>query len=219
MNKVYIAGNRTNINWFRDKTSVDIGGDPEPWKEIFKNYFVERLRTRYLEPIRRIQTGDLKGGEGFSIVAIQCSLIEFLETTRRGWNFEYGYPFPPKEDDSEDSYKYGTKGSSILFTDFLTKREPFASFFPNDKVLAKDFYTNVRCPILHEARTSGGWIIHADSGFSSIIDITKTSEKILYRNDMTAALWQYITAYGDELCTEKDLQEAFIRKFDALATP
>ena len=40
-----------------------------------------------------------------------------------------------------------------LFTTFLTEREPFKREF--NKKIASDFYRNVRCALLHEARHEG----------------------------------------------------------------
>jgi hypothetical protein len=227
-----IAGSKTSDEWWETKEKLEKQGSPELWKEAFEAFFLERLRTRYLEPIRKIQTGNKEVGEGFAIVAIQCSLIEFFQSIREGKNYKY----KSKKEQNQTQNKFEYNKSSDMFKSFLVKQKPFNKVFIDG--LEHEFYKNVRCSILHEARTSGGWLIWAnfkyqDPCFEWVeegkdryrIQITAEpriidpSSKILYRNDMTAALWQYITAYGDELCTEKDLQEAFIRKFDALATP
>jgi hypothetical protein len=233
---IKIAGDKTIKDWQVTKQILENEGTPEKWKQAFEDYFIERLRTRYLEPIRRIQRGDKKEGEGFAIVAIQCSLIEFFQSTWEGKNYKHKNP--------KAGLEYNN--SSGMFKSFLIGQEPFNAVFTST-TLADSFYSNVRCSILHEARTSGGWRIRANSSkgkkscFQWVKGDSKTnyyiqikdepriidpSSKILYRNDMTAALWQYITAYGDELCGEKhcdektsNLRKAFILKFNALATP
>ena len=232
----YIAGLRTNEDWKTDSADLEIGKDADKWKTIFEDYFMERLYTRYLDPIRKIQEIGSKIGEGFSIVAIQCSLIEFLQTTIEGTNFN----IEAREGNTDN--EYGLKKSTEKFTTFLITQEPFKSFFPTDGTLALNFYRKVRCPVLHEARTSDGWLIRADSDESAScfrwikqedsdrfsIKIHRTPclikeippvKKILYRNDFTAALWQFIEAYGEKLQTDEGYQEAFKRKFDALAKP
>jgi hypothetical protein len=53
-------------------------GDPGPWRKAARDYFFAKLSTRYLEPIDAIRQSGKNEGEGFSNVAIQCSLIEFF---------------------------------------------------------------------------------------------------------------------------------------------
>ena len=48
-----------------------------------------------------------------------------------------------------------------MFVNFLSKREPFKQVF--NEPLAKEFYKNIRCPLLHEAATRGGWVIRIDT--------------------------------------------------------
>ncbi len=75
----------------------------------------------------------------------------------------------------------------------------------------------MRCALLHDARTKGKWIIHAESDDNKTIKwVDKNSEKILYRNNLQKAFEQYIDSYGKELTKCPNLQEAFIRKFDSL---
>jgi hypothetical protein len=51
------------------------------WETAFQDYFLDRIQLRYLAPIELLQQLDAKQGEGFAIVSIHCSLIEFLEST------------------------------------------------------------------------------------------------------------------------------------------
>ena len=55
----------------------------ETWNKVYE-IFEWRIRSRFLDPINSILEKDLKGGEGFTIVAIQCILIEFLEAFYQG---------------------------------------------------------------------------------------------------------------------------------------
>jgi hypothetical protein len=206
-NKFAIAGKKTNEDWHQASAKLVVGKEPDRWRQIFEEYFVERLRTRYLEPIRVISEINLRIGEGFSIVAIQCSLIEFLQTTIEGTNFNIN----AKENNTD--YEYGLSKSKMKFVTFLTSQEPFSSYF--DRILAIDFYKNVRCPVLHEARTTGWLIKEKDPlGQGHIID---AGNRFVYRNDLTSALWQYIGSYGKQLQNDPTYQAAFIRKFNALA--
>jgi len=72
-------------------------------------------------------------GEGFAIAALQCTLIEFLESTEQGINYVYRNADPVQHQDS---------WSGDVFSSFLTKRRPFAACF--DEAAAKSFYEGMR---------------------------------------------------------------------------
>ncbi len=201
---VYIAGSKTMDDWKAFRNTLALGGDSE-WKSAFEEYFHQRLSLRYLEPIRVLQDHGTFQGEGFSIVAIQCTLIEFLASTVEGKN----YRFRRKGDPPLGPYEYSN--SCDLFVTFLAARQPFQNVF--DSVLARDFYAGVRCGLLHEARTKNGWTIWAKSPSGTIID---GGQKIVYRNDLQAGILAFVKWYESALKVEVSLQEAFVRKFDSL---
>jgi len=181
-----------------------MGGDSYGWSNAFEDFFRTRLELRYLSPIRVLQEHGTLAGEGFSIAAIQCSLIEFLESTVQGIRYRY-----VRDQSQLGPHDYSS--SSGVFVNFLTKRLPFASQFSGD--VARDFYGNVRCGLLHEARTKGDWRIWARDAGGRIIDPTN---KVLFRDNFQEALLAFVAAYGCDLETNPDYQAAFIRKFDDL---
>lgn len=154
-----------------------------------------------------LQQNDSQRGEGFSIVAVQCSLIEFLESTIQGKSYRHRRDADPPL----GQYEYSNSGS--IFESFLMNRTPFNGEFVTQP-LARDFYVNVRCGLLHEARTKNGWVIRGKHG-SRMIDATG-APKIVYRNDFQKALLEFVTGYKKALISDSAAQEAFIRKFDSL---
>ncbi len=78
-----IADQHTVADWKAMKAILD-PGTPDNWEAAFNLFFRKRVETRYFEPIRLLQEHGGNKGEGFSIVALQCSLIEFLASTRDG---------------------------------------------------------------------------------------------------------------------------------------
>jgi hypothetical protein len=72
----------------------------------------------------------------------------------------------------------------------------------------------VRCGLLHEARTKNDWTISAKSYKGLIADPQK---KIVYRDNFQDAILQFIEDYGARLVKDKELQAAFVRKFDKLS--
>lgn len=201
----YIAGSKTTDDWTAFKPKLAPGGDPAAWETAFTDYFHGRLSARYLDPVKVLQDNGTFQGEGFSIAAIQCSLIEFLESTVQGKSYRLlrgGPPLGPHE--------YSRSGD--MFESFLVNRAPFNAEF--NAATAHDFYEGVRCGLLHEARTKNGWVIWAEHG-SRIIDVTG-AQKVLYRDDFQKALHHFIAVYKTALTSDPLIQQAFIRKFDSL---
>jgi hypothetical protein len=201
----YIAGWKTIEDWMALRPTLVPGSVAELWQTAFTEYFYERLSSRYLEPIGVLQDSGTFQGEGFSIVAIQCSLIEFLESTVQGLSYRYRR----RNDPPLGPHEYS--GSGDIFVQFLSTRQPFATDFTRDT--ARDFYENVRCGLLHEARTKNGWTIWANSPTQTVAN---TVDKIVYRNDFQAAIIKFIEWYEQSLRSDAKMQEAFLRKFDSL---
>lgn len=202
---VKIAGKRTVKDWQVSKKTLVPGGDAKLWESAFRLYFEARLSTRYLKPIASLQASKTLDGEGFSILAIHCSMIEFLESTLQG----ISYRFKRRNDPRLGKNEYSESGK--VFTTFLSKRHPFCKAF--DASLAKDFYTGVRCALLHEARTRNGWIVKAKG---ADIVVVSGRQKIVNRNNFHDALLEFIEWYKCQLPSDRRLQEAFIRKCDSL---
>jgi hypothetical protein len=201
---VLIAGFKTCADWQAFRPRLVPGGHPDAWRVAAAAYFHERLSLRYLSPIKILQDHGTYQGEGFSIVAIQCSLIEFLESTIKGLTYHY-----LRSGERLGPYEYS--GSKDLFVSFLVGRLPFANEFTEQ--LAQDFYEGVRCGLLHEASTKKSWTIWGQEPTGKVIDAV---HKIVYRNNFQVALLEFIEWYEERLVSDTPIQEAFIRKFDSL---
>lgn len=84
-----IAGWKTVDDWTGLRTQLLAAANDSLWTTAFKDFFLSRLSLRYLNPIKVLQENGTFQGEGFSIVAIQCALIEFLESTLQGRSYRY----------------------------------------------------------------------------------------------------------------------------------
>jgi hypothetical protein len=202
----HIAGSLTTDDWQKFRATLTPGGDPTLWQKAFDDYFYARLSLRYLGPIKVLQDNGSFQGEGFSIAAIQCSLVEFLESTVQGKSYRFLRRGAPPLGLQEYS------SSSDIFISFLINRTPFKSDFTSEAT-ARDFYEGVRCGLLHEARTKNGWTIWARHSAGQTAD---TNQKIMYRDNFQTALLSFVDWYRGELPSNAALQEAFIRKFDSL---
>lgn len=180
----------------------------EYWKEAFDEFFKARVETRYLKPIEAIQSSGNQEGEGFSIVALQCLLIEFLEVFYQGKIYT-----TKKEDLGPKEYC----SSREIFKDFLTSHSPFNKYFVES--FAAKFYDNVRCGLLHSTFTKLNWVIRAGNENTPLVeekDENGSKIFVIYRNPITNALKRYLEDYENELLTEKNKErrENFIRKMD-----
>jgi hypothetical protein len=203
---VRIAGQRTVGDWARLRQSLIVDGNHTRWKTAFEGFFRERLQSRYFAPIEALKASKRMRGEGFAIVAIQCSLIEFLGATLEG----KAYRFRRKGDPELGEFEYDR--SKDMFVRFLQTATPFKAVFRSGD-LAEDFYTGVRCGLLHEARTKNGWTIRAPLQQGRMVD---ANAKIIWRDDFQRSLEEFVDWYGSTLPKDALLQQAFIRKFDGL---
>lgn len=200
---VEIAHNFTNMDW--EKLEKELKADftnTDLWNKAF-SVLESRLCERYILPAETIQNSSSVRGEGFSITAILCSLIEALETFYEGKCYKYEIP--------RNNTEYGNGNSKTLFVNFLTTKEPFKSSFNAD--LAEDFFKNVRCALLHEAMTRNGWKIRIDT---DTLVKQNNGEKILNRFYFLQALKDYINHYKAEVLESKDRKNAFIRKMNCI---
>ena len=102
-----------------------------------RNAIAEAIRRRFSE--RYIWPVSTKSRHGFTMMAVSCLMIEALESFRQGW------------ETSERQIK-----SAFCF--FFDTAEPFKDLRGH----AQAFYAHVRCGILHQAETTGGWRIRRD---------------------------------------------------------
>ncbi len=105
------------------------------------NFIYNRLHARYIKPFQ-FENNEYKTVylNGFSIMANSCLLIETLESFKQGL---------------EDTNRI----SERIFVNFL-KTEPNFEFL---KPFANRFYQHVRCGILHQGETTGGWVLIRES--------------------------------------------------------
>lgn len=132
---MYIAPGIKSEKW--NKLNLD-HEDSVDWVTAI-DILKQRIESRYIEPADKLIESDnilpaSKRRYGFTILAIDCLLIETLQSFIDGRN------------DSKNK-------SKKLFKKFLTSRHLFAKHFTDD--LAERFYLEFRCGILHQAEIQG----------------------------------------------------------------
>lgn len=123
----------------------------------------ERHGERFFEPIEILQGATSSGrGFGFAIMALCSLLIETVESYKKGLptsdksDFDdlfHGIDISPYK---EDVIRTEIKGSRKMFVDFFEDSENKV-FFPD--VNGSLFFQKIRCGLLHQAQTKGGWRI------------------------------------------------------------
>tara|TARA_R110002049_G_scaffold109424_4_gene258254 strand:+ start:891 stop:1469 length:579 start_codon:yes stop_codon:yes gene_type:complete len=129
-----------------------------------------RLIQRYILPCEEINNKS-----GFNIMANCCLLIETFESFYRGWS--------------------KTPNGSDTFCKFFNRIPNFIEFTGNDTPAS--FYKNIRCGILHQGETTGGWRIRRDKKKKLYL-----KDKIIDANHFRDDLKSSIVDYFDDLKTK-----------------
>jgi len=133
-------------------------------KDAIANLVVSRFTERYLDPI---ESGtDTKSG--FTIMAVCCLMIEAMESFLQGLESSDGK-------------------SKKMFSSFFARENEFATF----SLVSAAFYKHIRCGILHQAETTGGWLIHRKGPLHGQNKINATA--------FAKALRKCLNTYADKL--------------------
>lgn len=196
------------------------------WEKVI-NLFRQRIEHFYFDPIESILAPQSKKGEGFSILTLQCALIEMFAAFRTGTIYNRNKP-------RTGGLAFEYKSSSQRFIGFLYSENIFENHFyiikPNgDKRInypydANDFYDKVRCGLMHEARTKEDWRITANpkkaSGKNVFIGIDSEKQKVIHRSKLHDSMKSYFEKYLLELRDSnnqgKQLRRFLGRKLDHL---
>jgi hypothetical protein len=138
-------------------------------------------------------------GFGFAMLAIDCLLIDTLQSFREGRT-------------SSNEAR-----STKAFIDFLVERPRFAPEFVS-RSRAREFVDNVRNGLLHDGETRGGWRVR--QGFPNGKVLEKTADGwILYRDRFHFALEAEFSDYLEQLMlpdADPSLRSKFLRRMDSI---
>jgi hypothetical protein len=115
--------------------------DDENGKKLIIDFIYHRLDGRFIQPMLHIPP---KYRSGFLMMALASLLIETMQSFHKGKNDTRA-----RKNDKES-------GGSNAFSDFFKRERVFFPGFDSDDV---NFYENIRCGILHQAETTGGYRI------------------------------------------------------------
>jgi len=197
----------------------------EHWTEIIKR-FEARIEDFYFSPIDKVKDPNKLKGEGFTILTIQCALIEMFAA------FKYGKIHKSNKSRTDPNYTY--KRADDCFIPFLHSEPIFENHFfkfengnklEDQPFSATEFYNKVRCGLMHEARTKGEWVINAKKSYHQpetvyIIRDTETNRISIDRTVLNKQLKKYFGDYLFSLSQSTTdgsrLRRLFARKLDHL---
>ena len=130
-------------------------------RNAISSFVRERFYERYILPFDGNPSKN-----GFIMMASACLMIEALESFWNGWR--------------------KSPGSAQAFHQFFFREDRFLPFRRH----TQEFYANVRCGIMHQAETTGGWHVRRDLGvlFDSQ---TKTIDATVFLGEMDGSLTDY----------------------------
>ncbi len=125
------------------------------------NFIRERFHERYIQPFE-----NNPNKSGFIMMASACLMIEALESFWNGWR--------------------KSPNSALAFCQFFDREDRFSLLRGH----VQEFYAHVRCGIMHQAETTGGWHIRRDLGV--LLDAsTKTVDATVFLTEMEGSLADY----------------------------
>lgn len=179
-----LTANKAKLIVVNDEDLMRLISDSK-YKEELSDFIYKRLFYRYINPFlykseKKIQKDKslklydeflILHKNGFSMMANSCLLIETIESFYRGWS--------------------NTSGKSeTAFLKFFGRDKNFILFASND--LATSFYKNIRCGILHQAETTGGWSITRNSR-KLLDEENKIIDSTLFLETLNLSLINYKT--------------------------
>jgi len=207
--------------WIAIKRSLNSYDVDESWEQGFE-LFRKRILKKFIEPIDAIIELKNHHGEGFAIVTIQCALIETFSAFKYGKIYNHRY-----HEGVDPGYQYND--SREIFVKFLRNENIFEGHFwifeaggkvPDKPFSANDFYSNVRCALMHEGKTRKNWTINVKPRSLPVGVFLSESrgKKKIYRTVLQRSLKKYLNDYIDELRIEgnSELRKYFAREMDHL---
>ncbi|MCY1166506.1 MAG: hypothetical protein V4448_18230 [Pseudomonadota bacterium] len=145
-------------------------------------FLVERFDERYFSPALQASTR-----HGFTLMAVSCLVIEALECFYQG---------------RQNSRNH----SQEMFATFFGRKTGLEVFAPE----AGWFYQHIRCGILHQAETTGGWRVRRDG------ELLDRAARSINAYLFVVHLRNAVAAYAQELERDDALWKNFQKKMDAV---
>lgn len=154
----------TLLTW---STGVTVANVKDWIASADRDKIAEFLRLRFLERYFDTVNGS---ANGFLLMAVCCLVVEALESFRQGW---------------ATSDRHGERAFSSFFERYPEVRSLHG--------VAPQFYKHIRCGILHQAETSGGWTLTRKAPESLVNVAGKRVNAVKLHSALRTCLDKYIT--------------------------
>ncbi|MRI35430.1 hypothetical protein EOPP23_20940 [Endozoicomonas sp. OPT23] len=167
----------------------------EDWAELKENqdkqsitsFLKHRYEERYFDPMLHNSSK-----HGFSMMAISCLMIESFISLKKGWK------------------RTNTKGKHV-FEEFFQSSSHFEEFHG----LGADFYEHIRCGILHQAETTGGWKIRRDLTHKIVCRDQKIIDASKFMKALKHTFYEFLDHLKNQDFTSNDWKKV-VKKIDHL---
>ena len=193
LNDISISPQYRVSDWIRTKNS-----NPMDWN-LATEIFRDRINSKFLKPIELISS-DPKISEfcGFSILAIDCLLIETLYQFYTGQDETTGY-------------------HAMAFWKFFRQSDHFKKHFSRKQAFT--FYSHFRCGILHQAQTKKLSIVRICRPYMvESVDPKDIKEGLIvdreqFHNGIVSEINDYIDKLKSTKKENKDFQVTLFQKW------
>lgn len=183
----------------KDWKALDLSAvDSKDWNKAL-SVLKTRITERYIEPVDLLISHEEQKHYsarrfGFTILAIDCLLIETLQAYK----------------DGNEETKW--KESESVFVNYLTQSTNFKKHF--NKKWAKEFYISYRNGILHQAQIKENHRVWSIGPVVSEIDGAMVINRTKFHECLKKDFYEYIQMLGD--VNNSELRSNFKSKMDAL---
>lgn len=190
-----IAPNFEAAKW--KALALDDAASPD-W-EIAFSVFESRIRDRYIAPVDFLIASEMEAPAierrfGFAILAIDCLLVETLGAFLEG-------------------LEETTGRSQKIFCLFLTSRQKFSQIF--SQALAKKFYKEFRCGVLHQAEVGGNSRVWSVGPLVQEVGDSIIVNRNEFHNNLKVELTTYLSELRNP--TNVQLRSNFRKKMNFIA--
>lgn len=173
-------------------------------KKEIADFVHNRLYERYIEPFENYESTPDEPKMGFIIMASMSLLIETIQSFKQG-------------------YVETSEISKEVFNSFWDDGKVKKAFNINNAqkhefIISKKtgFYKNIRCGILHQGETTGGWIINTNNGQEAIDFQRRNINAALFLKKMKSILEDYKEELKDENKLQTSLWNNCLLKLHAI---
>jgi hypothetical protein len=194
-------------DWTALRPKLNNADDAVAWEEAV-GILRGRLESRVVEPLRQLMNApwSVQHGVGFALAALDCLLIDTIQSFKEGRAVGGARPKPARS-----------------FSSFL-RSSAFAQQLSSSA--RTEFFDAIRNGVMHDLETRHGWLIresHPDG--ARVVDRRPVPQRgfILYRTNFHRALEQEVETYLTALRNDEgDFRTNFLRRMDSicgLSTP